>query len=143
MELNKWNVREFTLTDDEGSVAYISYRPITQGWRARHLEVSLRLQRAMGRVTSGAALVEDPESLSETQIEELVETNSEAMRALIEFQREMLLDLVVGSRELTVEGKSPTVEELVDALVVLETPAADLVKHIVEEGSISDEEGKS
>jgi hypothetical protein len=142
VELNKWNVREYELTDEEGEKAYILYRPMTQGWRAKHLEVSLRLQKAIGKVQGGAALVEDPEGLSEEQIEELVESHAEAMRSLINFQREMLLDLVTGCRELTIDGESPSPETLVDALVTLEGPAADLVRHIVQEGSVSAEEGK-
>ena len=50
MELSTWNVQEYELTDSDGEKAVILFRPLTQGWRTRHLEITLGLQRAAEKV---------------------------------------------------------------------------------------------
>ena len=142
MELSTWNVKEYRIADPEGNEAIIFYRPITQGWRSRHLESSLHAQRAFSDVQGVSASIEGKEDLSEEDIVSVVAAQKKAVDALSRFQREMLGALVVGCQDLTIGGEPPSVQELVDLMVKLEEPATDLVNHIIEEGTIGDDEGK-
>lgn len=141
MELNRWNVREFKMEDASGDAAVILFRPITHGWRTRHLELSLRIQKAVSgfsEVTQG-----DPEELSEGAIEGVVASQQEANEMMSRFRADLMRDLVVGCRDLTINDEVPSRDELLEALIQLEDLAADLCLHIIEEGSVSDGEGKS
>ena len=55
---------------------------------------------------------------------------------------DMLSALVVGSRDLTIDGEVPTHQQLVDLMIKLEDPAMELMNHILEEGRVDDEAGK-
>ena len=142
MELSTWNVKEYRIADPEGNEATILYRPITQGWRARHLESSLHAQKAFADVGGAATLLEEEKTLSEDEIASVVGAQRRAYEALVSFQREMLGALVVGCRDLTFEGEAPTPERLVEVLIQLEEPALELMNHILAEGQIGDDEGK-
>ena len=142
MELNKWNVREFKIEDEDGDHAFILYRPITQGWRTRHLEVSLKIQRSFSTLTQQRESVSGSESLTEEQIEGIVKAQSETQRLLSGYQEELLTDLVVGCRGLTIDGIEPEQKALVQALIGMEDIAISLCSHIAEEGSVSEDEGK-
>ena len=140
MELNTWNVREFRMEDASGDTAVILYRPITHGWRTRHLELSLRIQRAVSGLSE--ATQGDPGDLSEVVIEGGVESQQEAHDMMSRFRMEMMRDLVVGCRDLTINDEVPSRDELLEALVQLEDLSVDLCSHIVGEGTVSEEEGK-
>lgn len=137
MDLNKWNVREFKLEDPDGDVAFILYRPITHGWRTRHLELSLGIQRTIGSLSPG-----DGEPSPE-DIDAIVASQQDANRLLTQFRSEVLSDLIVGCRDLTINDEVPSRDDLVEALMLMEDLATDLCAHIIEEGSVSEEEGKS
>ena len=118
MELNRWNVREFKMEDASGDTAVILFRPITHGWRTRHLELSLRIQKAVSgfsEVTQG-----DPEELSEGAIEEVVASQQEAHEMMSRFRADLMRDLVVGCRDLTINDEVPSRDELIEALIQLE-----------------------
>ena len=142
MELSKWNVKEYRIADPEGNEAVILYRPITQGWRARHLETSLQAQKAFAKVGEASSLLEGEAVLSEDEIQTVVSAQKGAFEAMTRFQRDMLQALVIGSRDLTINGQEPEVSALIDLMVELEEPATELMNHILEEGSISEPEGK-
>jgi hypothetical protein len=140
VELNTWNVREFRMEDASGDTAVILYRPITHGWRTRHLELSLRIQKAVTGLSE--ATQGDPEALSEGAIEGVVASQQEAHEMMARFRGDLMRDLVVGCRDLTINDEVPSRDELLEALVQLEDLSADLCAHIIEEGSVSEEEGK-
>jgi hypothetical protein len=140
VELNKWNVREYKLEDAQGDAAFILYRPITHGWRTRHLELSLSLQRMVGDLSRASDGQED--SMSEEDIATVVASQQEANEALARFRAELISELVVGSRDLTINGENPSRDDLVEALMMLEDLSVDLCAHIVSEGSVGDDEGK-
>lgn len=142
MELTKWNVQEYELTDEDGGdTAYILYRPLTQGWRTRHLEISLNLQRVGEKLSGAQALQGGAEPTSE-QYKGLVEAQIQAEEVLSTFRRGLFGDLVVGCRNLTINEKEPTTEELVEALLGLEDIGEALSTHILSSGQISEAEGK-
>ena len=58
------------------------------------------------------------------------------------FREELLSGLVVGCRDLTLNGEAPALKELLVALLSLEDLASELCSHIIEEGSIGEDEGK-
>ena len=140
MELNRWNVREFKMEDGSGDTAFILYRPITHGWRTRHLELSLRLQKCVSELS--AATQGDAEDVSEERIAEIVQSQQEANGLMSDFRANMMRDLVVGCRDLTINDESPSRDELLEALVLLEDLSIDLCAHMIQEGSVSDDEGK-
>ena len=142
MELSKWNVKEYRIADPEGNEAVILYRPITQGWRARHLESALHSQKAFADVGGAASMLEGEEPLTEEEIATVVKVQKNAFNLLSDFQRDMLSALVVGSRDLTIDGEVPTPQQLVDLMIKLEDPAMELMNHILEEGKVDDEAGK-
>ena len=144
MDLNKWNVREFKIEDDTGDSAFILYRPLTQGWRTRHLEVSLKIQRSFSVLQDQQEQLKgEGDTLSDDSIGEIISAQSETQGLLMSYQKDMLMDLVVGCRDLTIDGEEPTKEVLVGAIISMEDIAASLCAHIAEEGNVSDEEGKS
>ena len=106
------------------------------------MESSLHAQRAFSDVQGVSASIEGKADLSEEDIVSVVAAQKKAVDALSRFQREMLGALVVGCQDLTIGGEPPSVQELVDLMVKLEEPATDLVNHIIEEGTIGDDEGK-
>ena len=142
MELSKWNVKEYRIADPEGNEAVILYRPITQGWRARHLESALHSQKAFADVGGTATLLEGEDPLTDDEIASVVKIQKNAFGLLSGFQRDLLEALVIGSRDLTIDGEEPTPKELVDLMIQLEDPAMELMNHILEEGRVDDEEGK-
>ena len=141
MELTTWNVQEYELTGDGDDKAYILYRPLTQGWRARHLKVSLRLQRAAERLVSAQNSAEDNESDGELY-GEILEAQADADRVVSEFRLGLFSDLVVGCRTLTINDKEPTRDELIQALLGIEDLGESLSAHILAAGQISEPEGK-
>ena len=142
MELSTWNVKEYRIADPQGNEAVILYRPVTQGWRARHLESALHSKKAFSDVGGAASLLEAEEPLTDEQIETVIRVQKGALDALSSFQRSLLEALVVGSRDLTIEGEEPSPQELVDLMIKLEDPATELMNHILEEGRVDDEAGK-
>lgn len=141
MELTRWNVQEYELTDGDGETAYILYRPLTQGWRTRHLEISLNLQRLSERLT-GARDLKEGEVPTNEQYEELVKAQVEAEGVLSEFRKGLFADLIVGCRNLTINEKEPTRDELIQTVVALEDLSESLSTHILSSGQISEPEGK-
>ena len=141
MELTRWNVQEYELTDGNGDTAYITYRPLTQGWRTRHLEISLNLQKLSERLT-GARDFPEGELPANEQYEELVKAQVDAEAVLSEFRKELFADLLVGCRNLTINDKEPTRDELVQAVNALEDLGESLSTHILSSGQISEAEGK-
>ena len=141
MELSRWNVQEYELTDAEGETAVILYRPLTQGWRARHLEISLRLQRAAARVEA-AAKGGDDGSPSEEQMEALIAAQGEASEVVLRFRQDLFSDLVVGCRNLTINDEEPSLEDLVEALLSIEELGDGLSDQMLRSGRISADEGK-
>jgi len=140
VELNRWNVREFKMEDASGDTAVILYRPITHGWRTRHLELSLRLQKCVSELA--AATQADEEDVSEERIAGIVESQQEANVLMSEFRASMMRDLIVGCRDLTINDEVPSRDELLEALIVLEDLSTDLCSHMIEEGTVSEDEGK-
>ena len=142
MELSTWNVQEYELTDSEGDKAVILFRPLTQGWRTRHLEVTLNLQRAAEEVESLQKDLSDgpppPEAL-----EAFISAQASADEVLAQFRGELFRDLIVGSKNLTIDGEVPSRDDLILALMGIESLGQDLAKHIISEGHISEAEGKS
>ena len=142
MELSTWNVQEYELTDSEGDKAVILFRPLTQGWRTRHLEVTLNLQRAAEEVESLQKDLSDgpppPEAL-----EAFISAQASADEVLAQFRGELFRDLIVGSKNLTIDGEIPSRDDLILALMGIESLGQDLAKHIISEGHISESEGKS
>jgi hypothetical protein len=141
VELTRWNVQEYELTDGNGDIAYIMYRPLTQGWRTRHLEISLNLQRLAEKLTGAQGLPEG-EVPSNEQYEELVKAQMEAEGVLSEFRKDLFGDLIVGCRNLTINDKEPTRAELVQTIVSLEDLSESLSTHILSSGQISEAQGK-
>ena len=140
MELNRWNVREFKMEDASGDTAVILYRPITHGWKTRPLELSLRLQKCVSELS--AATQGDEEDASEERIAGIVQSQHEANTLMSEFRSSMMRDLVVGCRDLTINDEVPSRDELLEAFVLLEDLSIDLCAHMIQEGSVSDDEGK-
>lgn len=141
MELTQWNVREFNLEDASGETAFILYRPITQGWRTRHLEISLTLQKAGDRVLKQKEEAND-DSPDREALSALVESQREALEVMGRFRDSLLDDLVVGSRDLTINGQEPTREQLIETVKGIEELAEKLTLHIITEGTVSSDEGK-
>ena len=140
MDLRTWNVREYKLESGE-DVAFLLYRPITHGLRTRHLELSLRLQGAVS-LLSDAQDGEEGGAPSEEQIAAVLSSQGEASKLMGGFRAELLSALLVGCRDLTIEEKVPSREELLEVVLSMEDLASSLCSHILEEGSISEDEGK-
>lgn len=102
--------------------------------------MSLRIQKAVSGFSE--ATQGEPEELSEAAIESVVESQQEAHEMMSRFRMEMMRDLVVGCRDLTINDEVPSRDELLEALVRLEDLSVDLCAHIVGEGTVSEEEGK-
>ena len=128
------------MEDTSGDAAFILYRPITHGWRTRHLELSLRLQKCVSELA--AATQGDAEDVSEERIAEIVQSQQEANVLMGEFRTSMMRDLVVGCRDLTIHDELHSRDELLEALVLLEDLSTDLCSHMIEEGTVSQDEGK-
>ena len=139
MDLSTWNVREYKLESGD-DVAFVLYRPITHGLRTRHLELSLRLQAAVTAL--GDAGGEEGGLPDEEKIEAVLASQVEAEKIMSAFREELLTGLVVGCRDLTLNDKVPTRDELLVALLSLEDLATALCAHIIDEGTIGEEEGK-
>ena len=139
MDLSTWNVREFKLESGD-DVAFVLYRPITHGLRTRHLELSLRLQAAVTAL--GEAGTEDGGLPEEERIVAVLDSQVEAEKIMSRFREELLSGLVVGCRDLTLNDKVPTRDELLVALLSLEDLATALCAHIIDEGTIGADEGK-
>jgi hypothetical protein len=140
VDLSTWNVREYKLEND-GEVGFILYRPVTHGLRTKHLELSLRLQGAVSAIEE-AGEREEGELPSDEQIEKILASQGEAQEILARFRGELISALVVGCRDLTVEEKVPSREELVEVMSSLEDLATDFCTHVMGEGSIGEDEGK-
>jgi len=139
VDLSTWNVREFKLESGD-DVAFVLYRPITHGLRTRHLELSLRLQAAVTAL--GEAGTEDGGLPEEERIVAVLDSQVEAEKIMSRFREELLSGLVVGCRDLTLNDKVPTRDELLVALLSLEDLATALCAHIIDEGTIGADEGK-
>lgn len=139
MDLSTWNVREYKLESGD-DVAFVLYRPITHGLRTRHLELSLRLQAAVTAL--GEAGTEDGGLPEEERIVAVLDSQVEAEKIMSRFREELLSGLVVGCRDLTLNDKVPTRDELLVALLSLEDLATALCAHIIDEGTIGADEGK-
>jgi len=145
VELNTWNVQEYEITDGDGDVAVILFRPLTHGWRTRHLEISLNLQRAAevaDDAQKGAEGAVEGEEVSSGRIEALLKAQGEAERSISAFRESLFGDLVVGSRNLTINGEEPDRAALVQAILALEDLAEGLSAHILRHGQLSESEGK-
>lgn len=138
MDLNTWNVREYKVESDD-EVGFILYRPITHGLRTKHLELSLRLQGAVSTLAEADLTGETP---TEERIVAVLASQTEAAEIMARFREELLSGLVVGCRDLTLNDEVPTLKELLVALLSLEDLASELSSHIIEEGSIGEDEGK-
>jgi len=139
VDLSTWNVREYKLESGD-DVAFVLYRPITHGLRTRHLELSLRLQAAVTAL--GEAGTEDGGLPEEERIVAVLDSQVEAEKIMSRFREELLSGLVVGCRDLTLNDKVPTRDELLVALLSLEDLATALCAHIIDEGTIGADEGK-
>ena len=128
------------MEDASVDTAVILYRPITHGWRTRHLELSLRLQKCVSELS--AATQEDAEYASEERIAGIVQSQHEANTLMSEFRANMMRDLVVGCRDLTINDEVPSRDELLEALLVLEDLSTDLSSHMIGEGTVDEDEGK-
>lgn len=138
MDLSTWNVREYRLESGE-DVAFLLYRPITHGLRTKHLELSLRLQGAVSSISDA----QDGDSVpSEEQIAAVLSSQGEASKIMGRFREELLSALLVGCRDLTIGEKVPSREELLEVVLSMEDLSSSLCSHILEEGSISEDEGK-
>jgi len=141
VDLSTWNVREYKLESGE-DVAFVLYRPITHGLRTRHLELSLRLQAAVSDLGETGADAKDGSPPDEERIEGILASQMEAEKIMSRFREELLSGLVVGCRDLTLNDKVPTRDELLVALLSLEDLATALCAHIIDEGTIGADEGK-
>ena len=143
MELSKWNVREFKIESGDGEYAYILYRPITQGWRTRHLEITLKIQKAFAELVRSRDALKGADDVSDDEIQSVVLAQQETQDLLEGFQKGMLSDLIVGCRELTIHGKEPSREVLIETVLMMEDIVNDLCNHIADQGTLGEEEGKS
>jgi len=144
VELSTWNVQEYEIEDGDGDKAVILFRPLTHGWRTRHLEISLNLQRAAeaaGALKGDSGGDEEAQPSSE-QLEILLKAQSDAESSISQFRKHLFGDLVVGCRNLTINGNEPSREELVEAILMLEDLAEGLSNHILRLGQVSEDEGK-
>jgi hypothetical protein len=141
VELSTWNVQEYELTDSDGEKAVILFRPLTQGWRTRHLEITLGLQRAAEKVAELQKGVTD-EPPSKEAFKALIDAQANADEVLSQFRGELFRDLIVGSKNLTIDGEVPSRDDLILAVIGIESLGQDLAQHIISEGHVSESEGK-
>ena len=73
---------------------------------------------------------------------EILEAQADADRVVSEFRLGLFSDLVVGCRNLTINDKEPTRDELIQALLGIEDLGESLAAHILAAGQISEPEGK-
>jgi|TARA_R110000824_G_scaffold137112_1_gene301150 hypothetical protein len=141
VELSTWNVQEYELTDSDGEKAVILFRPLTQGWRTRHLEITLGLQRAAEKVAELQEGVSEAPP-SKEDFAALIAAQTNADEVLSQFRGELFRDLIVGSKNLTIDGEVPSRDDLILAVIGIETLGQGLAQHIISEGHVSESEGK-
>ena len=105
------------------------------------MEISLTLQKAGDRVLKQKEEAND-DSPDREALSALVESQREALEVMGRFRDSLLDDLVVGSRDLTINGQEPTREQLIETVKGIEELAEKLTLHIITEGTVSSDEGK-
>jgi len=111
-DLKTWSVETVVLTDADGNEARVLHKPVTVGWRARWAEV-------IAAIPNGASLGEDPSMEAIAGYwREAAESGQKVAEAWADFARDLLSDLVVGTRDLFLgdDETAPTTAELLDAL---------------------------
>jgi hypothetical protein len=125
--LDAWNVETVTLTDAEGNKARVLHRPVTTGWKARRNALLLQLMGdAPKQPEDGAEQAEWVEWWNAA-----AKSSKSAARDWEEFARDMLGDLLVGTRDMhDADGNDISAADLIAYLGKAgpkEAPAAPLV----------------
>lgn len=125
--LDAWNVETVTLTDADGNTARVLHRPVTTGWKAKRATIALELSSTVPPPPAAGA----EQSAVVDWWKAAEKANKGAVRDWEDFARDMLGDLLVGTRDmLDAEGNAIEPDALIAYLSKLgpkDAPAAPLI----------------